>query len=156
MSPSRGESRCRKWLDIVRSQSPFLLLAAPPLALLSIFALADVSLDHAIRAIIWIEALSIGFWAGLAARRACLHGSSLAVAVLAGLIVSGIVLALQVLLQPGEAVKGGVAAGKTILVALAGKPLSAAGPRCCSDLGRQTARAEQALANIAAGGRDLP
>jgi hypothetical protein len=128
MSPSRGESRCRKWLDIVRSQSPFLLLAAPPLALLSIFALADVSLDHAIRAIIWIEALSIGFWAGLAARRAGLHGSSLAVAVLAGLIVSGIVLALQVLLQPGEAVKGGVAAGKTILVALAGKPLSAAGP----------------------------
>jgi hypothetical protein len=44
-------------------------------------------------AIIWIEALSIGFWAGLAARRAGLHGSSLALAVLAGLIVSAIVLA---------------------------------------------------------------
>jgi hypothetical protein len=43
-------------------------------------------------------------------------------AALAGLIVSGIVLALQVLLQPGEVVKGGVAAGKTILVTLAGKP----------------------------------
>ncbi len=44
-------------------------------------------------AIIWIEALSIGFWAGFAARRAGLHGSSLALAVLAGLIVSAIVLA---------------------------------------------------------------
>jgi hypothetical protein len=54
-------------LELIRSESPFLLLAIPPLALLSFFALAGVSLEDAVRAIIWIEALSIGFWAGLAA-----------------------------------------------------------------------------------------
>jgi hypothetical protein len=43
-------------------------------------------------------------------------------AVLAGLIVSGIVLGLQVFLQPGKAVKGGVAAGKMSLIAPAGRP----------------------------------
>jgi hypothetical protein len=107
-----------EWVKIVRSESLFLLLAIPPLALLGLFALAGVSLEGAIHAIIWIEALSIGFWAGVAARRAGLQGSSLAIAVLAGLIVSGIVLALQVLLQPGKAVEGGVATGKMSVVTL--------------------------------------
>jgi hypothetical protein len=111
-----------EWLKIVRLQAPFLLLAVPPLALLSIFALAAVSLGNAIRAIIWIEALSIGCWAGLAARRAGLQGSSLAIAVLAGLIVSGIVPTFQVSLQPRKAVNGGVASGKTMVVEPAGRP----------------------------------
>ena len=66
-------------LELIRSESPFLLLAIPPLALLSLFALAGASLENAIRAIIWIEALSIGFWAGQAARRAGFRGSSLAI-----------------------------------------------------------------------------
>ena len=96
-------------LAIVRTHAPYLLLAVPPLALMGLFALAGVPISSAIRAVIWIEALSIGFWAGLAARRAGLRGVSLVVAVLAGLIVSVIVLGLQVFLQPDKAVDGGVA-----------------------------------------------
>jgi hypothetical protein len=56
------------------------------------------------------------FWAetgrnpGLAAHRAGLHGRSLAMAVVAGLLVSGIVLALPVILEPGKAAQHGAAA----------------------------------------------
>jgi hypothetical protein len=63
-----------------------------------------VSLTDSIRAIIWLEALSLAFWAGMAARSAGLHGRSLALAVLAGLVVSCVVLALQVIIEPGKAV----------------------------------------------------
>ena len=58
----------REWLETVRFESRFLLLAAPPVALLIVFDLAGASVSTSIHTIIWLEALSLGFWAGLAAR----------------------------------------------------------------------------------------
>jgi hypothetical protein len=48
--------------------------------------------------------LSLAFWAGIAARSAGLHGRSLALAVLAGLVVSAVVLGLQVIIEPEKTV----------------------------------------------------
>jgi hypothetical protein len=100
----RGE-----WLATVRSESRFLLLAVPPLAILAVSQVAGTALEGSIRIIIWSGAVSLGFWGGLAGRRAGLRGSRLVLAVIAGLIVGGVVLVLQVLLQPGKAVSGGIA-----------------------------------------------
>jgi hypothetical protein len=60
--------------------------------------------------VIWLEALSLSFWAGLAAWSAGLRGRSLVLSFLGGLVVSIIVLLLQVFLQPGKAVNNGEAA----------------------------------------------
>ena len=102
-----------EWLAVIGAESRFLLLAVPPLVLLGLLRLAGVSLEDSIRVIVWIESLSIAFWAGLAASRAGLRGWRLAGAVLGGLAVASVVLALQVFLQPGKAVEGGVALGLT-------------------------------------------
>ncbi len=97
-----------EWVRIARVESVFLLLAVPPLVLLVGLHLAEVSLSDSIRVIIWVEGLSIGLWAGLAASRAGLGRSQIALAVAAGLVVGATVLALQVFLQPGKAAQGGV------------------------------------------------
>jgi hypothetical protein len=97
-----------EWIKITRTESVFLLLAVPPLVVLLALHVAGVSLSSSIRVIIWLEGLSIGFWAGLAASRAGLGRSHVALAVVAGLIVGATVLALQVFLQPGKALHGGV------------------------------------------------
>ena len=104
----RGLGR-EEWLDLVRSESRFLLLAVPPLAILAVSQLAGASLDDSIRIIIWCAAVSLGFWGGLAGRRAGFRGWRLVMAVIMGLLVGGAVLVLQVFLQPGEAVSGGIA-----------------------------------------------
>jgi hypothetical protein len=88
----------------------FLLLAVPPLTLLGILALADVALGDSILVIIWFEAASLGFWAGLAAHRVGRRGWRLALTVNVGLLTGLLVLSLQVILQPGQAVSNGVAA----------------------------------------------
>ena len=59
--------------------------------------------------VIWLEPLSLSFWAGLAARYAGLRGRSLALSLLGGLVLSAIVLLLDVLLQPGQPVRKGEA-----------------------------------------------
>ncbi len=100
----------REWITKVHFESGFLFLAVPPVAILIILNLAGVSLNDAIRVIIWLEALSLSFWAGLAAHRAGLRGRSLAMAVVAGLVVSCIVLGLLVVLEPGKPVQNSVAA----------------------------------------------
>lgn len=97
-----------EWLQVIRAESLFLLMAVPPLVVLIGLDLAGVSLYTSIRTVIWLEALSLGFWAGLAAHRAGLRRSQVGLAVLAGLIVGAIVLTLQVFLQPGKALHGGV------------------------------------------------
>ena len=56
-----------------------------------------------IRVVIWLEALSLGFWAGLAAWYAGLRGRLLGVSILAGLVMGGLVLLLELILQPGKA-----------------------------------------------------
>jgi hypothetical protein len=99
----------REWLATARFEARFLLLAVPPLLVLFSLDFAGVTLTDTIRAVIVLEALSLGFWAGLAAWYAGLRGRSLAISVLGGLVIGGIVLLLQVALQPGKAVDDGVA-----------------------------------------------
>ncbi len=95
-------------LTIVRSESRFLLLAVPPLVLVAGLYLLGVSLSDAIRYVTTLGALSLGYWGGVAGRRSGFTGWRLVLAVLAGLIVGGLILALQVILQPGKAASGGV------------------------------------------------
>jgi VanZ family protein len=94
-------------LRIVASESRFLLLAVPPLAIVSLLTLLGVSLNDSIRCVTVLGALSLGFWGGLAGRRSGSSGWALVLAVLAGLAVGGLVLALQIVLQPGKAASGG-------------------------------------------------
>ena len=96
-------------LDVIRAECGFLLLAAPPLVLLCVLSLAGVALGDSIRIVIWLGAASLGFWGGLAGVRAGLHGWRVALAIAIGLLVGGLVLMLQVILQPGRAVSNGVA-----------------------------------------------
>ena len=56
-----------EWLVTARFELRFLLLAVPPLAVLLVLQLANVALTDTIRVVIWLEALSLSFWAGLAA-----------------------------------------------------------------------------------------
>ena len=106
----RGPTR-REWLANARRESRYLLLALPPLALLVILTLATVPLHDSIRAVIWMETLSLAFWTGLAAWLVGMRGRRLVWAVLAGLVVGGVVVALQVTLQPGRALENGTAVG---------------------------------------------
>ena len=106
--PTRSE-----WLANARFESRFLLLAVPPLTLLALLTLATVSLQDCVRAVIWMETLSLAFWTGLAAWLTGMRGRPLVLAVLAGLVVSSLVVALQVMLQPGKALQGGTATGAT-------------------------------------------
>jgi hypothetical protein len=46
--------------DLVRTESRFLLLAVPPLALVGIFNLLGASLTHAINGVVLLGALSLG------------------------------------------------------------------------------------------------
>jgi hypothetical protein len=104
----------REWLANACFESRYLLLATPPLGLLLVLNLATVSLYDSVRAVIWMETLSLAFWTGLAAWLVGLRGRPLVLAVLAGLVVGSIVLALQVMLQPGRAVEGGTAIGANV------------------------------------------
>ena len=100
----------REWLATARFESGFLLLAVPPLGVLLVLRIANVTLTDSVQVVIWLEALSLSFWAALAAWYAGLRGRSLALSILGGLVVSTMVLLLQVFLQPGKALNDGVAA----------------------------------------------
>ena len=89
----------QEWLVTVRFELRFLLLAVPPLAVLLVL---HVALTDSIRVVIWLEALSLSFWAGLAAWYAGLRGRVLVLWILAGLVISVMVLLLQLFLQPGK------------------------------------------------------
>jgi hypothetical protein len=92
----------QEWLATARFELRFLLLAVPPLAVLLVLQLANVALTDTIRVVILVEALSLSFWAGLAAWYAGLRGRWLGLSIIAGLVISGMVLLLQVILQPGK------------------------------------------------------
>jgi hypothetical protein len=92
----------QEWVVTARFELRFLLLAVPPLAVLLILQLANVALTDAVRVVIWLEALSLSFWAGLAAWYAGLRGRMLGLSILAGFVISGMILLLKVILQPGE------------------------------------------------------
>ena len=63
------------------------------------------SVQDSVRAVIWMETLSLAFWTGLAAWLVGMRGRPLVLAVLAGLVVGGVVVALQVMLQPERALR---------------------------------------------------
>ena len=92
----------QEWLVSARFESRFLLLAVPPLAVLLVLHLANVALTDAIRVVILLEALSLSFWAGLAAWYAGLRGRLLGLSVFGGLVIGGIVLLLELILVPGK------------------------------------------------------
>jgi hypothetical protein len=93
-----GVAEC---LGTTRSESRFLLLAVPPAVLTTVLNVAGVSLATCIQIVLWLGVASLGFWGGLAGHRAGLTGWHLAIAVLAGVTVGLLVLAIQVLLEPG-------------------------------------------------------
>jgi hypothetical protein len=91
----------------IRSESRFLLLAVPPVLLAVVTSIGGASLTTSVQVILWVGVGSLGFWGGLAGRRAGFSGWHLVLAVVAGLMVGLTVLALQVFLQPGKAANGG-------------------------------------------------
>jgi len=91
-------------IAVLGSEAPFLLLCVPPIVIAIALHLAGMSLNDSINIVVWIGVGSLGFWGGVAGRRAGLGGLRLASAVLAGLLVGGVILVLQVLLQPGKVV----------------------------------------------------
>ena len=103
--PSTGEL-----LRILHHESRFLLVCVPQIALLLVLTLAGLGLSDTIQVLIWTGPAALGFWAGVAARRAGVRRRGVALAVITGLAVGGAVLVLQVFLQPGKAVSNGVAA----------------------------------------------
>ena len=80
----------------------FLLLAVPPLAILVVLTIAGVSYSWIIKVIVLTGVLSLGVWGGVAGRRAGLTGWPLVLSIGYGLVLGGIILALQAVLQPGH------------------------------------------------------
>ena len=80
----------------------FLLVAVPPLAILVVLTIADVSYTRIIQVIVLTGVLSLGVWGGVAGRRAGVTGWALALPIAYGLLLGGIILVLQALLQPGH------------------------------------------------------
>jgi hypothetical protein len=80
----------------------FLLVPVPPLMILVVLAIAGVSYTRIIQVIVLTGVLSLGVWGGMAGRRAGLTGWALVISIGYGLLVGGIILALQAILQPGH------------------------------------------------------
>ena len=96
----RGLTR-RERLSLIAGESQFLLLALPPLALLSVLAALGVSYTNIIAVIIGAGIASLGFWGGFAGHRAGLTGLRLVLCVAGGLGLGALTLMLAALLQPG-------------------------------------------------------
>ena len=79
----------------------FLLIAVPPLVILVVLTIAGVSYSRIIQVIVVGGVLSLGVWGGAAGRRAGLTGWALVLSVAYGLLLGGIILVLQAVLQPG-------------------------------------------------------
>jgi hypothetical protein len=94
-------------LTIARRESRFMLICGPPVLLVGILALFGVSMIDAIRYLLILGTGSLGYWSGRAGRRAGLTGWRLARAVLAGLVIGALILAMYVVLQPGKVVSAG-------------------------------------------------
>lgn len=93
--------------EVARIESRFLLLAVPPLVVLALSQLLGASLDFSIDIVVWSGALSLGYWGYVGGRRAGVRGWALVGTVVGGLLVGAVILALQVLLQPGRISFGG-------------------------------------------------
>jgi len=80
----------------------FLLITVLPLTILVVLAIAGVSYTRIIQVIVLTGVLSLGVWGGVAGRRAGLTGWALVFSIAYGLLLGGIILALQAILQPGH------------------------------------------------------
>ena len=94
---TRGERRA-----VFVEECRFLLIAVPPLAILVVLAIAGVSYTRIIQVIVLTGVLSLGVWGGVGGRRAGVTGWALVLPIAYGLLLGGIILALQAVLQPGH------------------------------------------------------
>jgi hypothetical protein len=101
----------KEWGGIVQLQAPFLLLCVPPLAVVSVLYALGVSLTGGIRVTLWLGTASLGYWGFVAGRRAGFVGWRMVAVVAAGVLIGVVILLIQVFLQPGKAISGGVALG---------------------------------------------
>jgi hypothetical protein len=92
----------RELRAVFGKEARFLLIAVPPLVMLLALSVFGVTYSRSIQVIVAAGVLSLGFWGGLAGRRAGLRGWSFAVSVLYGLGLGAVMLALQAILQPGS------------------------------------------------------
>ena len=68
-----------------------------------------VSLTDGIRITLWFGTASLGYWGFVAGRRVGFVGWRMAMVVIFGLLIGVVILLIQVFLQPGKAISGGVA-----------------------------------------------
>jgi hypothetical protein len=93
-----GDERVR----LLIREARFLLIAVPPLVLLTTLSLFGVPYPRTIQVIILVGIGSLGFWGGVTGRRAGLSASGVAGCALCGLAIGGLTLVLQAILQPGQ------------------------------------------------------
>jgi len=80
----------------------FLVLLVPPVVILIVLSLAGVSYGHIIQVIVLTGVASLGVWGGVAGYRAGLTAWGILASAGYGLLLGGIILVLQALLQPGH------------------------------------------------------
>jgi len=80
----------------------FLVIMIPPVLILIVLSVAGVSYGRIIQVIILVGVASLGVWGGVAGHRAGLTGWGLVASMAYGLLLGGVILALQALLQPGQ------------------------------------------------------
>ncbi len=91
-----------------RTESLFLLMCVPPLVIVLVLFALGVSITHAIQATLWFGVASLGLWGFVAGRWAGYSGWRIVLVVAGGLLIGIVVLAIQVILQPGKVFSGGV------------------------------------------------
>jgi len=80
----------------------FLVIMIPPVLILIVLSVAGVSYGRIIQVIILVGVASLGVWGGVAGHRAGLTGWGLVASMAYGLLLGGVILALQAFLQPGQ------------------------------------------------------
>lgn len=98
-----------EWGAVIRAQAPFLLMCVPPVAIVSALFALGATLSDSITVTLWAGTASLGCWGLLAGRRAGFVGWRLVGVVVLGFLIGVVVLLIQVFLQPGKALSGGVA-----------------------------------------------
>jgi hypothetical protein len=70
----RESPAVKEWGGIARMQAPLLLLAMPPLVVVSVLYASGVSLTGGIRITLWLGTASLGYRGFVAGRRAASSG----------------------------------------------------------------------------------
>lgn len=80
----------------------FLVIIVPPVLILTVLSVAGLSYYRTVQVIVLAGVASLGVWGGLAGRRAGLTRWGVVASTAYGLLLGGVILALQALLQPGQ------------------------------------------------------